>query len=147
VLKRDITYEDFDGNKVTEPYYFNLTKSELVELDASYNGGVQAVFQRIVETRDSQEVIKEFKQFILAAYGIKSDDGKRFVKNDQIREEFTQTAAYDALFMELATNDVAAATFITGVMPKDFTSDISSEVAIQVPPLAPPAPPAGPTGA
>ena len=58
------------------------------------------------------------------AYGIKSDDGKRFMKSDQLREEFSQTAAYDALFMELATNDDAAATFIKGVVPKDFLKEM-----------------------
>lgn len=141
MLKRDITYKDFNDVEVTEPYYFNLTKSEIIELDSSYKGGMASIFGRIVETNDKEIQVREFKKFILAAYGQKSDDGKRFVKNDQLRDEFTQTAAYDALFMELATNDKAAADFILGVLPKDFSNDLASELAIQVPPLAPPPPP------
>lgn len=141
MFKRPISYEDFNGEKVTDIYYFNLTKSEIVELDSEYAGGVGSIFGKIVEAKDKESMIKEFKKFILASYGEKSDDGKRFIKSDELRLQFTQTAAYDALFIELATSDEKATEFILGVLPKEFTNELASEIAIQVPPLAPPAPP------
>lgn len=144
MLKRNITYEDFNGDKVTEVFYFNLTKSEIIELDSVYEGGVASIFGRIVESNDKESMIKEFKKFILAAYGQKSDDGKRFIKSDQLRQEFTQTAAYDALFIELATSDKLASDFIVGVLPKEFANDLASVTAIQVPPLSPPPAPIDP---
>ena len=124
MLKRDITYENFDGEQTTDTFYFNLTKSEIIELEVGYEGGLQAALQRIIRTNDSKSLISEFKKIVLSAYGVRSDDGKRFIKNDQLREEFSQTAAYDALFMDLATNDDAAATFIKGVVPKDFQKEM-----------------------
>lgn len=131
VLKRDISYEDYNGDKVTETCYFNLTKSEIIELEVGYKGGLQETIQRIIKTQDNKQLIAEFKRLILLAYGVKSDDGRRFIKSDELREEFSQTAAYDSLFMELATNADSAATFITGIVPKDFAKEIEKEEARQ----------------
>lgn len=143
MLKRAVTYEDFDGNETTDILYFNLTKSEIIDLQISYDGGLDAAIKRIVEAKDIGSLIKEFKTIILAAYGKKSDDGKKFVKNDEIREEFQQTAAYDALFMELATDDSAAAEFIIGILPKDTQDQARKDIETIEPGLrqAPPVPP------
>jgi len=143
MLKKDITFEDFNGDSTTETLYFNLTKSEMIEMEASYEDGFEATIMRIQKTVDKQGLIREFKKIILMAYGQKSEDGKRFIKTDELREEFEQTAAYDALFMELATNDVAAANFIKGVMPKDMQAEIAKlENETPTPPSlpSPPAP-------
>lgn len=125
MLKKEITYTDFNDQEVTETLYFNLTKSELVDLETSVDGGMEQRLQKIIETEDRNELINMFKKILLLAYGQRSEDGKRFVKNDQLRDEFTQTAAYDAIFVELASNDSAAADFIMGVLPKDLSSVIS----------------------
>ncbi len=137
MLKRDVTYEDFDGEKATETFYFNLTKSEIVELEVAYDGGLQAALLRIVKTNDRKNLVAEFKKIILLSYGQKSEDGKRFIKSDDLREAFSQTAAFDALFIELATNDDAAATFLKGIVPKEF----SQEMDKQTPPVIMPVPP------
>lgn len=127
MLKKEIKYEDYDGNQVSDVFYFNLSKPELVEMDVEQDEGFEKFLQRIIETKDSKELISMFKKIILLSYGQKSADGKRFIKNDEMREEFSQTAAYEALFMELATNDNAATTFLKGVLPKDLT--------VEAPPL------------
>lgn len=123
MLKRNITYEDFNGDTVTEVFYFNLSKSELMELELEYKGGFGESIQRIIEAKDNKSLIAEFKKIILLSYGIKSDDGKRFIKSDQLREEFTQTAAFNSLFMELATNENSAVTFLNGIIPKDMLAE------------------------
>lgn len=120
MLKRDIKFTDFEGNEVVETFYFNLSKSELIEYDSEYGGGFSQYLQTLVETKDVKILIKEFKKLVLAAYGVKSEDGKRFVKNDELREQFTQTPAYDSLFMELATDEDAASKFILGIIPADL---------------------------
>lgn len=133
MLKREIKYTDFDGNEASDTHYFNITKSEIVELEVSKDGGMEAFIRRIAETNDHKSLIAEFKRLILLAYGVKSEDGKRFVKNDQIREDFSQTLAYDALFMELATDDEAAATFIKGILPADVAGKLD-EMNTKLPP-------------
>jgi hypothetical protein len=134
MLKRDITYEDFDGNEVTDTYYFNLTRTELIELEAGYEGGLELALRRIIETKDRKQLISEFQRIILAAYGVRSEDGKRFIKNDQVREEFKQTPAFDALFMDLATSDDSASIFIKGVVPKDFAKQIEKSEVVPINP-------------
>lgn len=142
MLKREIKYEDFDGNEVSEIFYFNISKPELIELEVEHEQGFGKLLEKIIETQDKKELVKRFKELVLLAYGQKSEDGKRFVKSDQIREEFSQTAAYQSLFMELTTNDSAAAVFLKGILPKDIAGDldVSSLKSLPTPP-PPPAPP------
>ena len=121
-IKR-IEYEDYDGNKRTKEAYFNLNKAELLELQMSWDGGLEKVLKKIVEEKDQKRMIEMFKMIILKAYGEKSLDGDRFVKTPEITEAFTQTEAYSELFMELATNDKAAADFINGIMPKNIVEE------------------------
>lgn len=127
MLKKTITYEDYNGNKRTEDFYFNLTKAELTEMNFSVNGGIDTYISRIINEQDAGKIMEIFKEFILKAYGIKSDDGKRFIKNDQVREEFSQTEAYSELFMELATNAEAATAFINGIIPSDIRNAVQKE--------------------
>jgi hypothetical protein len=134
MLKKSITYTDFNGDKHTEDFYFNLTKTELTELEHSFDSGLEARLRHIVETQDEGALIQAFKKIILASYGQRSEDGKRFIKTEQMREEFTQTAAYDVLFMELATDDKAAAAFVTGILPQDIAKAAEEEAKKTLPP-------------
>lgn len=142
MLKRNITYENFDGETVTETFYFNLTKTEIIELEVSYQSGLEGMLKRIIESEDRRALISEFKKIILLAYGEKSADGKRFIKSDELREAFAQTAAFDALFIELATNDDAGATFVKGILPADIAKSVAEAEVVEIPkPPTPPTPP------
>jgi len=118
MLKKTITYVDFDDEERTETFYFNLTKAELAEMELSLDGGFKKWVEQIVETKDNKQLIAIFKDVILKSYGEKSLDGKHFTKNDQIREAFTCTQAYSELFMELSSNTEAATIFMNGILPK-----------------------------
>ena len=120
MLKETIEYDDYNGTSRKEDFYFNLTKAEIMEMEMGTTGGMAEMIQRIVAAQDAPAIIKIFKDLILKAYGQKSPDGKRFIKNDEIREEFVSTEAYSQLFMELATDADAAAKFVNGIMPADM---------------------------
>lgn len=120
MLKETITYTDYNGVERTEEFYFNLTKAEVMEMEMGTTGGLAEMIERIVAAKDAPSIIKIFKDFVLKAYGVKSADGKRFIKNDEVRDEFAQTEAYSQLFMKLATDADAAAAFVNGVMPADM---------------------------
>ena len=119
MLKKTITYEDYDGNKRTEDFYFNLSKAEIMEMELSVSGGMTQMLNRIVAERDGEKIIKTFKEIILKAYGEKSPDGKRFIKSEELSTAFSQTEAFSQLFMELATDADAAAKFVNGIIPAD----------------------------
>lgn len=123
MLKKTITYEDFNEEQVSEDFFFHLSKAELVELELSHEGGLSESLQRIIDAEDGRGIVAEFKNIILTAYGKRSTDGKRFIKNQQIREEFESTEAYSALFMELITDTDAAIEFINGVIPQGMAEE------------------------
>lgn len=124
MLKKTMTYKDLDGNPVTEDFYFNLTKAEIAELELSATGGsLHDHLTKIVEAEDGGEIIKTFKQIIMMAVGRRSEDGRRFIKTDEIRDEFAQTDAYSELFMSLVTNAEDGAAFIRGIVPVDLLEE------------------------
>lgn len=120
MISKTITFTDYDGNERTEKFSFHLTKAEMAEMEMSTTGGMSEMVQRIVEAKDVPAIVRIFKELILKAYGVKSPDGRRFIKSAELTEEFTQTEAYSQLFMELSTNPDEAAKFINGIMPADI---------------------------
>lgn len=118
MLKKQITYTDYNGVERTEDFYFNFTQAELMEMEMGTTGGLSEMIQKIVATQDAPAIIKIFKDLVLKAYGEKSADGKRFIKSDELRAEFEQTEAYSQLFMLLATDADAAADFVNNVIPQ-----------------------------
>lgn len=120
MLKKTITYVDYDGNQRTEDFYFNLSKAEIAEMEMTTAGGLDKVINQIIAEQDGKRIIELFKDLILRSYGKKSPDGKRFIKSEELRDEFSQTEAYSDLFMELATDADAAAAFVNGIIPNNF---------------------------
>lgn len=126
MLKKTIVYVDYNGVERKEDHYFNLTKAEVMEMEMSTTGGLAEKIQKIVDAKDTVSIIKVFKELILKAYGVKSDDGKRFIKSEQISTEFAQTEAYSILFMELATNADEASKFVNGIVPADLNKQVAA---------------------
>lgn len=119
MIKRTVIYTNFDGVEVKEDLYFHLSKAEMTEMEVSIPGGLGNAIQTIIKSGDNSELLKLFKTIILKAYGVKSEDGRRFIKSDRLIEEFVQTEAYSELFMSLLQSDDGAAAFIKGIMPPD----------------------------
>lgn len=123
MIKKTITYSDLDGNPVTEDFWFNLSKAELVETELSYRGGLQAYIQQVVRAESGREIIKALKEIIIMSVGERDADGKRFVKSDEITSRFLHSDAYSVFFLEICTDAVKSAEFINGVVPADMAVD------------------------
>lgn len=133
MLKKPITYTDFNGTTVTEDFYFNLTKSELAKMELGQAGGMEAYLQSVIESGNGQTIVDAFEKFIKASYGVKSPDGRKFQKSDELLAEFMSTAAYDVLFMEMVTNAEKGAEFVTGIMPADLAAQAQTQMQAQTP--------------
>lgn len=122
MLKKTITYPDYNGTELTQDFYFNFTQAEVSEMEMGTAGGLAERIENIIAAQDAPTIIKIFKDLILDAYGEKSPDGKRFMKVDEkgnkLSVGFSQTEAYSQMFMELATDAEKAAEFVNGVFPK-----------------------------
>lgn len=120
MINKTITYTDYNGNSRTETFYFHFTQAEIMEMQLSVEGGFNARIQKIIDAKDQPSIIKLVKDFVLDAFGVKSDDGRRFMKSEELRRAFEENPAYSIIFMELATNADAAAKFVNGVTPSDM---------------------------
>ena len=118
MLKKTITYTDYNGTERTENFYFNLSEAEVMEMEMGTTGGMAEMIQRIVDAQDMPALMKVFKDIVMKAYGERSADGKYFMKkNGALAEAFIESEAYSVLFMELVTVEGAAAEFVNGIIP------------------------------
>ena len=106
MLKKTMTYTDYNGVQRTEDFYFNLTKAEIMEMEMSTVGGLAGMIEKIIATQDAPSIIKIFKELVLKAYGEKSPDGKRFIKNEELSTAFSQTEAYSKFFNGIIPADI-----------------------------------------
>lgn len=125
MIKKTITYTDFNGGERTEDFYFHLTKAEITKMEMSVNGGMAERIQRIVSAQDQPAIIEVFEDLIKKSYGVKTPDGRGFVKRKEDLEGFMATEAYSQLFMELATDSDAASKFVNGIIPADLSKKIA----------------------
>lgn len=116
MFKYDISYTDYNGQKRTEPFYFNLSRAELMEMELSTTNGVEEMIRMLIATKNNAEITRIYKNLILKSVGIKSEDGRRFIKSPQIRDEFEQSEAYSEFFMQMMTNSQLQNEFINKVI-------------------------------
>lgn len=120
MLKKTVTYVDYNGVERTEDFYFNLSKAEVAEMELSVQGGFSKMLEEIIASKDNVQIVNLFKQMVLKSYGEKSPDGRRFIKSEEIAQAFAQTEAYSEIFMELALNEDKAAEFVNGILPANL---------------------------
>lgn len=118
MIIKTIKYTDYNDVERTEDFRFHLNKAELTEMEHSIKGGLSSYIKKLSAETDQKEIISIFKDIIQRSYGVKSDDGIAFIKNEEVLTKFMQSEAYSALFMELATDSEKAAEFFNGLMPK-----------------------------
>lgn len=130
MIKKTVTYTDYNGVERTESFYFHFNEAEILDMEMSTEGGFAERVQRIIDAKHQTELLKVIKQFVYDAYGVKSEDGKRFMKNDEVKAAFIESPAYSEIFMEMLTNDKLAAEFVNGVVPenmKDKLTDLANK--------------------
>lgn len=135
MLKETLTYTDYEGNKRTEDFYFNLSKAEVLEMELQTAGGMEKMLKTIIDSKDTQRIVEVFKGIICRAYGVKSPDGRKFMKSEEILRDFTETEAYSDLFFRLASDAEYASNFIRGILPamETTTSAVDdSNASVQV---------------
>lgn len=124
MLKKTIAYIDLNGVERKEDFYFNLSKPEIIKMQGSVKGGYDVRLKAIAADLNGATIMEFFEDLIARAYGEKSEDGRRFMKSDEISRAFMETPAYEVLFEELVTNDKAASDFVNAIMPADVTQAV-----------------------
>lgn len=130
MIKKTVTYKDFDGNERTEDFYFHLTEQELTEWELSVDGGLSGVLTRIINSKDNRKLVEIFKDLLIRSYGVKTPDGRGFVKNEDVLNDFKYTQAFSDIYMELATDDKAASEFVNGIIPVSLAAEARKEMKV-----------------
>lgn len=126
MLKKTITYHDYNEQERTETFYFNLTTAELAEMELSTPGGMEIMLKKIIASNDGAAIIEVFKNLLQKSYGKKSEDGRRFTKSDESWQEFLEIGAYDVLFIQLVTDAGAASEFVNGLLPTNLLEKVGT---------------------
>lgn len=130
MLKKTITYTDYNDEERTEDFYFNLSKAEIVKIAARYPGGIKEYLEGIIADHDMESILDMFDMLILESYGKKSTDGRRFIKSKELRDEFRQTEAYSNMLMEFLTDETGGdkmLAFIEGIMPSQLIDEAKKQ--------------------
>ena len=131
MYKTSVTYENYDGEKVTKDLYFNLTKAEITKLQLSYEDGFDKYIDSIIHPLsgkpDPKKIMDLFEMLIIKAYGVRTEDGD-FVKSPAKAEAFLSTDAYSELFMRLISDEKAQTEFFIGIMPRDVAAQAQAEL-------------------
>lgn len=132
MIKKTIAFDDFNGNKVTEDFYFNLNKAEIAEMELSAKGGLGEYVKQIIKEEDGGKLVALFKELLVKSVGIRSEDGRQFIKKQEIIDYFTQSNAYSELFVELATNAEVASEFVNGVIPAGLQEEVAKQGSAEI---------------
>lgn len=127
MFKKTITYTDYDGNERTEDFRFNLSKAEYVMFENSVIGGMSKEIERAMAMQNGPRILEIFKDLVDRSYGVKTPDGRRFMKSPELLQEFRETEAYVNLFMELVTDPEAGKAFLRGVSPADMVAELDKK--------------------
>ena len=129
MIKKTVTYKDLNGKERTETFYFHYFESEIMDMEMSEEGGFAERIQRIIDAKDQASLLKVIKKFVLDAYGVKSDDGRRFNKSQEVKDAFMESPAFSKIYMELLTDDEVAAEFVNRVVPEDLDTTLAEIAA------------------
>lgn len=129
MFERTFTYEGFDGKQYKDTWGFYLSKADLLEIQLGSFVGLDQLIKRLIDTQNGKEIMAIIKEIILKSVGRASQDGKRFIRNQEIRDEFEQTEAYSQLFEELVMDGEKAMDFIIKAVPREIGEKMKLEIA------------------
>lgn len=130
MITKTITFEDFNGKELTEEFCFHLSEAAIIEMELSKKGGLTEFIKKIVAEEDGEKLVELFKNLLKKTVGKKSEDGRKFIQNEEITNDFIQTNAYSKLFVELATNAGQAAAFVNGIVPASMQEELKKQQSV-----------------
>lgn len=113
-----VKFVDFLGVEKEVVCYFNYDEHEILTMEAGQTESVSEHLSNILGSKNKQEIMDTFSEFVLNAYGELTEDGNVLMKTPEIRQRFKCSRAYNAIIMKFMTNpDTYASKFINSVMP------------------------------
>ena len=127
MLKKEITYTDYNGTKRTEDFYFNLSRPELLRMEMTSESSLQEKLKAMIKEQNKVKLYEYFEWLVLKSYGEKSEDGKHFHKSEALSKAFSETEAYTELLTELCSGEDKVLEFVNGIMPTPVPKEVQKQ--------------------
>lgn len=115
-----VKYTNFFGEETEEQLHFHLSKGELMNMELQtppLSAKIATVNSGGASPMDAYKLLQEF---VGAAYGERSEDGKRFFKDERSTKAFLASPAFDALLDKLGEDPKFSNKFLAGLFPDDL---------------------------
>lgn len=129
MFSKEFEYTGYDGKPKKDTYWFNLSEAELYEIDLSSIRGFTGEMNKLLKEERTKEIVDAFKNIILGAVGVVSADGRKFLKSEEIKEDFYRSKAYSQLFVELVSSGEKVAEFLRGAIPEEIRQRMEADEA------------------
>lgn len=134
MFSREFEYTGYDGQPKKDTYWFNLSEAELYEIELSSIRGFTGEMTKLLQEERTKEIVDKFKGIILGSVGVVSSDGRKFLKSEEIKEDFYRSRAYEQLFVELVSSGAKLAEFLKGAIPEDLRQRMEEKEAEEATP-------------
>lgn len=149
MFKKTMTFDDLDGNEVSETFYFNYNKKEIAELlefgyltdfpPADTNRRMRLEQQMemlqtpieesgLTEQQNTKMAYDIFQDLILDAFGEPYENRRGFDKSEKLRNHFKHHVAFVELIWEFVGDPAIAATFIEHCLPPKMVAEAKEEL-------------------
>ena len=106
-----VEYVDFNGNSREEKLHFHLSLPEVTRIEAEIGKSLEDHIKELTTNNRLKDLLDFLEKMLLTAYGEKTEDGKSFRKNAEIRDMFEHSQAYAEIFEQVLTNHGLARKF------------------------------------
>lgn len=116
MVKKTIAYTDFNGVQRKDDFFFHMSLPEVTRLQASVSPETfDEHILRIAKEGKEGAILQLLEKIILGAYGVKSPDGKSFIKTQEETRNFEYSQAYAELFEQLLLQPEEMRVFAEGI--------------------------------
>lgn len=134
MLKKEITYTNFNDEEITVTEYFNLNKVQTMKL-VSGHGGMDKYLQSIIDEKNGEKFIDFVEELVYSAYGKRDpENAENFITAKEVKDAFTKTGAYDELVYTLLSNEKEFESFFIGILPKAMQETVRNAENPQIEP-------------
>lgn len=130
MIKKHISYHDFDGDQREDDFYFSLNQVQFARINGLFPNGLEEYLNKIIKDKNADELFRVVDILVSEAYGERQ--GNSFVKvapnGQKLSDFFVNTEAYDNLITELLKDDKSLLDFLTGCLHQDAQMRVKSEL-------------------
>lgn len=123
MIKKTITFQNLDGEKVTQDFYFAMSLNETLT-EAAEGTLIQDTQQITQGGATGTHIYKTMTAILSRSVGRRSEDGSHLIKTPEFTFGFMNSDAFSVLLFEMLNNADKAAEFFTEIFPANLADKV-----------------------